>query len=249
MNYQALRDFDRAAKCFDRGIAADPKFFINHWLRGQLDFDRTGDLTLSEQMLARTLDLPDPDGQIALARFRLKLLQRRYQEALEVLNQTDLKWLSAWRQPTPIPRALLLANIYRLLAEPDRARVSYLAAQHMLEEAVAKNPTEPSRHALLGEAYAGLGRKNEALREGKRAIELLPESKDALDGSGMTLALARIHTALGDTDAALALVQHLLAIPAGLSVEDLKADPRWDPLRTDPRFEKIVRSFIPQKPN
>jgi len=76
---------------------------------------------------------------------------------------------------------------------------------------------------------------------------LLPESKDALDGPDMTLALARIHCMLGETDPALALLEHLLAIPGGISAYRLKLDPAWDPLRTNPRFEKILTSVISRK--
>jgi TolB-like protein/Tfp pilus assembly protein PilF len=246
-SYLAVHDFIRAARSFDRGITADPEFFFNHWLRAQLEIDRKGDLAFGEQVIERIAAMPDPDGQIALARFQLKLMQRKYGEALDVLSRSDLPWLSAWRPPTPIPRFLLLGQVNRLLGDQNRAQTSFEAARQIMERAVAENPTDASRHALFGEAYAGLGRKEEALREGKRAVELLPESKDALDGPDMTLALARIHCMLGETEPALALLEHLFAIPGGISAYRLKLDPTWDPLRANPRFEKMLASVITGK--
>ena len=246
-SYLVVRDFVRAARSFDRGIKADPEYFINHWLRAQLEIDRKGDLAFGEQVIERTAAMPDPDGQIALARFQLKLMQRKYGEALDVLSRSDLSWLSAWRPPTPIPRSLLLGQINHLLGDQSRAQTSFEAARQMMERAVAENPTDASRHALLGEAYAGLGRKEDALREGKRAVELLPESKDAFDGPDMTLALARIHCMLGEAEPALVLLEHLFTTPGGISAYRLKLDPAWDSLRANPRFEKMLTSVITRK--
>jgi hypothetical protein len=90
-----------------------------------------------------------------------------------------------------------------------------------------------------------LGQKQEAIAEGKRAVELLPESQDALDGPQGTAALAQIYAWTGETDEAFRLLDHLLAIPSGLTVQMLKLDPAWDQLRKDPRFEKIVADLAP----
>ncbi len=247
-SYQAVHDFSLAAKAFDRGIATSPDFFMNHWLRAQLEIEHKGDLAPAEQLMTRIAGWPDSGGQVTYARVQLKLLQRSYDDALEILRKSELDWLSAWRPPTPVPRALLLGLTHRLRNEPERARADFEEACQIMEQAVQENPTDASRHALLGEAYAGLGRKEDALREGKRAVALLPESKDALDGPGMTLALARIHTMLGDKDEALALLEHLLATPGSVSVYHLRIDPEWDALRTDPRFESMTVSAPRKKP-
>ena len=123
------------------------------------------------------------------------------------------------------------------------ARSSFVEAQRIVEAAVRENPTDPWRHAVLGKIFAGLGRKEDAVREGKRAVALLPETKDALDGPNMILALAEIYTALGDLDSAFPLLEHSLSSPAGINVPVLKLDPLWDPLRKDPRFEQLLVKF------
>ena len=133
--------------------------------------------------------------------------------------------------------------------ERAKARSSLAEAQRIVEAALRENPTDPRRHAVLGKIFAGLGRKEDAVREGKRAVELLPETKDALDGPSMTLALAEIYTALGDLDSAFPLLEHSLASPAGISVPVLKLDPRWYPLRKDPRFEKLLAKFASPSTN
>ena len=87
---------------------------------------------------------------------------------------------------------------------------------------------------------AGLGRKEEALREGRRAVELLPLEKDALDGSAMIKYLAMIAAWLGDKDLACEQLAIAIRSPSGLSYGQLKLMPLWDPLRGDPRFENLV---------
>jgi hypothetical protein len=94
---------------------------------------------------------------------------------------------------------------------------------------------------------AGLGEKDAAIAEGRRAVELTPESADAYDGPYFTASLAQIYAWVGEKDQAFRLLDHLLTIPNGLTVPRLKLDPAWDPLRGDPRFDKIVASIAPEK--
>jgi tetratricopeptide (TPR) repeat protein len=131
-------------------------------------------------------------------------------------------------QPAPIPKALLAASAYRFLDEDAEARASYEKAKNILEQAVQQNPLDPSRHVLLGQSYAGLGRKDDAIREGKRAIALRPESQDALDGVRMTLGLAQIYAMVGERDLAISLLEHCVVSPGGVTLNVLKLDPVWE---------------------
>ena len=92
---------------------------------------------------------------------------------------------------------------------------------------------------------AALGQE-EAINEGKRAVELLPESQDAFDGPQGTAALAQIYASTGEFDEAFRLLDHLLNVPNGLTVTMLKLDPVWDPLRKDPRFQALIDKYGPK---
>jgi tetratricopeptide (TPR) repeat protein len=111
------------------------------------------------------------------------------------------------------------------------------------EKLVADGPGDPGRHAELGAIFAGLGQKENAIKESKKATELLPESEDAVDGPKATAALAEIYAAVGEHDEAFRLIDHLLTVRNGLTVPLLKLDPVWDPLREDPRFQAMIDKY------
>jgi serine/threonine-protein kinase len=94
-------------------------------------------------------------------------------------------------------------------------------------------------HSRLGIAYAGLNRKEEAIREGKKAVELLPVSIDAVDGPQIVLYLARIYVMVGDYNAAIDQLEYLLSI-VRLSIPYLRINPDWAPLRNHQRFQKLL---------
>jgi TolB-like protein/Flp pilus assembly protein TadD len=246
-NYRAMGDFPAAAKSFERGIAAEPDFFMNHWLRARLELDWKGDFSAIEQLADKMKAEPDPIGQVALARYYCRILQRRYNEALQILNASKVERFSAWQAPTPLLKSLLVGLTCQFLDDRAEAQRHFEEAQKTLERGIVENPADASRHALLGQAYAGLGRTDDAVREGARALELAPESTDSLDAPGMILALARIQTLNGNFDAAFELLDHSLSSPRGISTHWLRLDPAWDPLRKDPRFEKMLASIAPQK--
>jgi hypothetical protein len=106
---------------------------------------------------------------------------------------------------------------------------------------------ESSIHASLGQAYAGLGRNTDAVREGLKAVELLPVSADAFDGPVYVQQLAEIQARVGNTDEALSLIGQLLDISAGFVISRavLKLDPAWDPIRSDPRFQNLCQEKQP----
>jgi serine/threonine-protein kinase len=90
--------------------------------------------------------------------------------------------------------------------------------------------------------YAGIGRKDDAIREGKRAVELLPESIDAFQGPQIAAQLAAIYAMFGDADDAVPLIEHLLTGKVGISVHRLE-EPDWDGIRGDPRFQALIKKY------
>jgi len=110
----------------------------------------------------------------------------------------------------------------------------------LLESLVNKVPRRVFERSLLAYAYAGLGRKENALREARRAVEQLPISKDALLGADIEIERTAVEARVGETDAAIEHIRHLLSIASWLSPGLLRIDPRWAPLRNDPRFRKLA---------
>lgn len=135
----------------------------------------------------------------------------------------------------------------RMFGDTETARTAFTAARSKLEKIVQEQPDYAQAWSLLGRVDAALGRKEEAIREGRRACELLPLSKDAWFGPGYIQSLAKIYAWTGEKELALAQLEQLAAQKVGApDYGDLKLDPDWDPLRGDPRFEKIVAELAPK---
>jgi tetratricopeptide (TPR) repeat protein len=136
--------------------------------------------------------------------------------------------------------ALTKALVLRANGRDREARAQFDSARMMLESTVRREPNDDYYAALLGLALAGLSRSADAVREGKRAVRLMSDSKDAL-GSGYARAnLARIYALLDQRDEAIEQLEIVLSRPGPLSPNWLKADPFWDPLRGSPRFQRLA---------
>jgi tetratricopeptide (TPR) repeat protein len=136
--------------------------------------------------------------------------------------------------------------IARMKGDDDTTRAAFNAARTEHEKVVRARPDDSAALCLLGLIDAALGRKQEALSEGRRAVELLPITKDALGGVQILYFYAVICAQVGERDLAIEQLKTLAQIPAGASYGELRLDPFWDPLRGDPRFEKIVASLAPK---
>jgi tetratricopeptide (TPR) repeat protein len=139
-----------------------------------------------------------------------------------------------------VPKAFLYAGAHEALGDAARARKEYEAALPSLEAEVQKNASSTVQHTILALAYAGLDRKQEALREVGRAVELIPMHHDATVQHNTEINRAQVEARVGETDAAIEHIRHLLSIPCNLSPGMLRIDPRWAPLRNDPRFRKLA---------
>ncbi len=127
-----------------------------------------------------------------------------------------------------------------------KAHAAFTAAREDQEKLVRDRPDDAGALCVLGLIDAALGRKEDALREGRRAIELLSVEKDAINGTRIIVCLARIAAWVGDNDLACEQLLHASRLPGGVSYGELKLLPWWDPLRGDPCFEKIVASLAPK---
>jgi TolB-like protein/Flp pilus assembly protein TadD len=242
MNHLAKRDYAKAAKIFDRALQAAPDTFTIRELRARTEFYSRGDLQPMEQLLGSLPENVDPNGTITLARYNLKMNQRKFDELIAILERSPAE-KSRGETSAPISRAFLMATVYAQKKDEAKAKANYEVARIKAESAVAESPDDGPRHALLGLIYAGLARCEEAVTEGKRAVELLPEAKDAFDGPILVISRARITMMCGDFDTALELLDRSLQTPSGVTVQELRLGPVWDALRSDPRFQQMLTKF------
>jgi serine/threonine-protein kinase len=170
------------------------------------------------------------------------MLQRKFPEILAILPQLRGDMFHT-DSTAPMPKSFLEGVVYLGMKDQAKARPALEKARQITEQSVRESPDDAARHALLGGILALLGQKEEAIREGKRAVELRPESKDAFDGPMFTMALAQIYAWTGENDQAMQLIEHSLSTPNGVTVPILKLDPIWDPLRNDPRFQALLSKY------
>src|SRR5438046_6997853 len=139
----------------------------------------------------------------------------------------------------PFNRPFAEGVIARMTKDDEKARSAFTAARAEQEKIVQAQPNYGPALCVLGLIDAGLGRKEEALREGQRAVELLPVEKDSMNGTNMVKYLAMIAAWVGEKDLACEQLASVIRRPS-LSYGQLKLLPLWDPLRGDARFEKLV---------
>ena len=243
-SYMGQRDFEAADKTVDRLIATSPQSFQARGLKGFVALQLKGDLSAAEKVFSSMPSETDP-GLMTLARVWILRLKRNFPEALQVLHQFRGETLHN-TSTAPSPKAFLEGELYLLQGDEAKARTALEHARVVSEELLSAAPEDPARHGQHGVILAALGQKQEAIAEGKRAVELLPESEDAFDGPQMAAPLAQIYAWTGEFDEAFRLLDHLLVVPNGLTVPMLKLDPTWDPLRKDPRFQALIDKYSPK---
>ncbi len=241
-SYVAQRNFETADKIADRVIAAAPQSLQAAGLKGLVAAEWKGDLSVFEKQFSLVSPETDPAGLMTWARVWVLTLQRKFPEALQVLQKFRGETL-ATNTTAPCPKAFLEGSIYMLQGDEAKARTALEHALVVSEQLLREAPGDPNRRGQHGVVLAALGQKEEAITEGKRAVELLPESQDAFDGPQVAAALAQIYASTGEPDEAFRLLDHLFAIPNGLTVPMFKLDPAWDPLRKDPRYQALIDKY------
>ncbi len=242
INYMAVRNYEAAEKTFDRGLKIAPTEMGLHAMKAQLAIAWKGDVNAWAQGLMQVPAGFDPEGMVSEARIGLLFYQRKFPDALALLQKLPGDTIHG-ENGTHTPKMMLEGICYYFMGEKDKARAAFEQAREFVEKQVREAPTDATLHGRLGMINAGLHRKEDAIREGERAAELMPESKDALAGPEITVGFAQIYVWTGESDKALALIEHSLNSPAGITVQVLKLDPVWDPLRNDARFQALLEKY------
>ena len=245
-SYLCLRQYANAERVLDRAIAITPKGASLRAIRAQIQLDWHADprplISAIETILAE-----DSGETKNIADFWLRgsLCQRDFDSAARALAELpidgcrdDIIWF---------PRFWCEGVVAQLRADKAGARAAFTNARTEMAKLVAQQPNYAQALCVLGLADAALGNKEDAIREGRRAVELLPVTKDAIIGPKLVQYLSLIYAWTGEKDLALEQLAVAARIPGYLSYGQLRLHPDWDSLRGDPRFEKIVASLAPRK--
>jgi serine/threonine-protein kinase len=241
--YQALGRYADAARVWDHAIAIAPDNYRYLAEKGRLFVRWTGTTDSLAAALARTPRGFDPGGATTTAWIDLARLRRRPSDALPAIAAMRPELLEGDDYLTTAGLRAQRADIYEALGDTGRAHADYHDAARILEQALESSGDDAHLHADLGMIYGALGRKEEAIREVRRAMELVPSSKAAREATIYTHHAALTYARVGEADAALELLEGLVTAPnwTGFSVQELRVDPVWDPLRSEPRFQRLVR--------
>ena len=230
-----LRRYREARELLERGLAFAPTN-LDLILIKAMTYLGEGDLSGSRGVLASVPKEVEPTALVAY-----------------FANAWDLHWVldeprrELLLRLTPVALyddrglwGLVMAQAYALLGQKEEVKKYAEEARRDYERQSAEAPNDAQRHLFLGLALAYLGREVKAVAEGERALALTPITKDARGGPYYQHQVVRIHILLGHQEKALDLLEPLLKIPSFLSPGWLKVDPNFDPLRQNPRFQRLL---------
>jgi len=239
-SYLLMRNYQDAQKWYDRALFLNIDYTNAHSFKAFL-FINQGDTEKARQVLeeaSQALSELNPH-YIIYPWVLVDIFEGKYKEALRRLSSVSTE---AFSIPLYfVPKDNLFAQIYSLLNNDQMAMKHYQSAARLLEEKIKEDPEDSRYYSALGIAYAGLDKKEEAVRAAQTATEILPISKEAYRGVFRAKDLAQVYAMVGEFDKSFDLIERLLSIPGWISVPLLRTDPVWIPLRSHPRFQKLIK--------
>jgi eukaryotic-like serine/threonine-protein kinase len=246
VTYEALRHYKEMSETLDHALVIAPKDIPSRIRRASVDLESHADSrplhTTIEAILAE-----DPQAApIFFDRWLLLALRERdFAAAQRAL--ADMPTDGCYDENIPFPNSWCLGLAARLRGDQSAAHAEFTNARKELERSVGSQPNYAQGLCALGVVDAALGNKEDAIREGERAVALMPVSKSAVDGPALMRYLAIIYAWTGEKDRAIKRLSEVVKLPvAGMSYGQLRLNPLWDPLRGDPRFEAIITSLAPK---
>jgi tetratricopeptide (TPR) repeat protein len=233
------------AAALDRAIALVPNNPSLRLRRANVDLASRGDIqSLKNTLSSLAADKSGPPEMFADQWLELAKYERNWDDAARAIAMMGDD--GCREEALPFPRGWCEGLVHRFRGDSANARAAFAAARTEAERIVQEQPDNAPALCVLGVIDAGLGNRRNAIRESKRATELLPVAKDSVDGARLTRYLAVTYAWTGRQDAAFAELSTAVKIPGYLSYGELRLDPIWDSLRPDPRFEKVVASLAPK---
>jgi len=246
LTYECLRRYADAARVLDRAIALaskdDAALRVDRASMELYSHADSGPLISTIQAI-----IAKDSGEaknIADSWLRGSLCKRDFDAALRALAVLPVD--GCYQDNIPFPRTWCDGVVAQMRGDKAAARTAFTSARTEAAKLVAEQPSYAQALCMLGMADAALGHKEDAIREGRRAVELLPVTKDAVIGPLLVQNLALIYAWTGEKDLAFEHLAIAARIPGYLSYGQLRLHPYWDPLRGDPRFDKIVASLAPK---
>ncbi len=244
LSYEYLRRYAEEKRMLDRVLAIAPNDVESKAERALVELNWQADA----RPLHQTIDSvqatnPVAMSKIADARLICALVEHDADAAKDALAGFGENRPHLSTDNVPLTRLFLEGVIARMAKDHSKAQSAFTAARAEQKKTVQAQPNYAPALCVLGLIDAGLGRKEEALREGRRAVELLPVEKDSINGAAMIKYLAMIAAWVGEKNVACEQLAIAIRYPNSPSYGQLKLLPLWDPLRGDPRFEKIVASL------
>ncbi len=250
VTYSLLRAYKPAREAANRLLTFKPDDINAQLRRAWIDAHERADTRPLHAVVEKILtDNPEAAGTLGGTPFTLALWERDFvaaDHAVAVLTQNNNTFRVRMGE-LAFTRACAAGLIARAKGDVASTHVSFTAARTQQMELVHADSADIGALCVLGLIDAGLGRKEEGLREGRQAVELLPVTKNAVDGPDLLYFFAMICAWTGEHDLAIEQLQTLAKIPNGANYGDVRLDPSWDPLRGDSRFEKIIASLAPKE--
>ena len=244
ITHEHMRNFPEMAETLDRAIQIAPDDVTNRLQRGVVDLEWRADPkplhATIEQAMAK-----DPGIAAELARdwLYVALCERDWNAAERAMAASNS---DACRiENVVFPRSWCHGFLARAQGNITEARDALLTARAESEKIVREQPNFGEAFCALGVIEAALGDKEKAIEHGKRAVQLVPVNKDAINGPLLIAYLSIIYSWTGQKDLAIEELQRAATIPSTISYGVLRLHPYWDELRGDPRFEQIVASLAP----
>lgn len=250
-NYLFVRDWGAASAGLNRALALKTDFPLPKIGLAYLEVFRNGNPSAGRKILENIPASVDTHGIVTVSRWDLTMLERDYATAEKILIDVRSENFS----PGGAPKTYYQGRLARARGDGDLAQRYLAAASADVETRVRDNPGAAELHGYLGLLYAYMQRKDDAIREGSRAVELEPESQNAFHGAALAGNLALIYALVGEPDQAITLIERLLSTPGpvqcsdypnNITLADLRLRWEWDALRDNPRFQKILAGPEPE---
>jgi TolB-like protein/Flp pilus assembly protein TadD len=250
----AMRRYSQAQHAVANALLVNPNAHLFSIARASIDLKKSGDTAPLRAALGAIPRDFDPGGAVATVGIRLSLMERDFEKAARMLAasahdrfaDSGFGGTAGMIDGYTFPKSWYEGLVARAHGNIDMAQHAFEEAGRVVKADLAQWPDDAKAIMMSALIHSALDRKEDALREGRRAVELLPISKDAYDGPILATNLAAIYAQLGEHDLALEQLDTLVEVPNGPTPGTLLVEPEWDPLRGDPRFAKIVTAIAPK---